>query len=318
MLLFRDWLGLRRGSTVMAAALSTMLFCTPAQASGGYWRYTGYTLAPTQAELEAVDRLDRERGGLSERRVTGAYQAADSGAATVELFFKNADADRRVYITTMTFSFTTGTEMRSLRAGQTLRLNSTLAVGGNDLSRALPASGTGTVWVNNGNYLINLTGGINQQVSAGGNFVVPRGSGKGDTLTIHVAGHIGSYGALNGTLHANYVWVPDAAPTGVTPPAGATAGARQWMTGTFNTTEGTLYLTPNGGTYTQDNGKIRVTSIAGARMEGYWEEGSSDRQCADGRYYGRIRWTFTARGFTGTWGYCDDEPTRGNWSGTRQ
>jgi len=111
---------------MMASALS---LGSSALAAEGYWRFNGYTVTPPQSELEASDRLERERGHASERRVSGAYQAAESGAGTVDLFFKNDDADRRVFITTMTFSFTTGAEMRRLRAGQTLRLSDAAAAG---------------------------------------------------------------------------------------------------------------------------------------------------------------------------------------------
>ena len=312
----------RSGRALLALALgcTSLLTGVPALASDGYWRFTGYTIDPPQADLVAGDKAETDRGRVSERRVSGGYQAADSGAGGLELFFKADDADRRVYITTMSFGFTTGTEMRSLRAGQTVKVNSTLSLGGNDLAKALPASGTGTVWVNNGNYVINLAVPIGQQVSGSGSFTVPGGTGKDDTLTIHGQAHIGAYGALNGTLSANYVWVPEAAPPPVKPPvtpAARPGGPRQWMTGSFDSTEGPVQLTPAGGTYSQDGGRIRVSRIRGATMEGYWEEQHSDRQCRNGRYYGRIRWTFTPEGFTGTWGYCDEAPTRA-WSGKRQ
>ena len=87
-----------RRLTVLFAWAATVLTGATAQAAEGHWRFTGYTLAPPQAELDASDRAERARGRASERRITGAYQAAESGAGTVELFFKNDDVDRRVYI----------------------------------------------------------------------------------------------------------------------------------------------------------------------------------------------------------------------------
>ncbi len=305
----------------LGLAIAAMLNATPVRASDGYWHFTGYTIEPPQAELVASDKAETDRGRVSERRVSGGYQAADSGAGGIELFFKTDDADRRVYVTTMSFGFTTGAEMRVLRAGQTVKLASTMSVGGNDAAKAIGATGTGGIWVNNGAYLVNVSAGIGQQYTGAGSgsFVVPGGANKGDTLTISARAHLGAYGALNGTLHANYAWVPQAAPPPVKPPVrpAAQGGPRQWMTGTFDTSEGLVTLTPAGGSYAQDGGTIRVSAIRGAVMIGYWEEQHSDRQCRNGRYYGRIRWTFTADGFTGTWGYCDEEPTRA-WSGKRR
>jgi hypothetical protein len=93
--------------------------------------------------------------------------------------------------------------------------------------------------------------------------------------------------------------------------------ATSWMTGSFATSEGDIILSPTGGSYDQDSGRLSVTRIAGNVMEGRWREGSSGRRCADGSYYGRFRFTFTAAGFSGAWGYCDDEPDH-PWTGTRK
>jgi hypothetical protein len=90
----------------------------------------------------------------------------------------------------------------------------------------------------------------------------------------------------------------------------------QWMTGIFNTSEGRMTLSPGGGTYDQDSGRIIVTRIDGATMEGRWQEGSSAQRCADGTYGGRFSWTFTANGFSGSWGYCDG-PLSNGWTGTK-
>jgi hypothetical protein len=96
-------------------------------------------------------------------------------------------------------------------------------------------------------------------------------------------------------------------------------------TGNWDTTEGAMRLTQVGpaivrGTYTQDNGRIDGT-MQGGILTGFWAEDGSDRQCAttrlNSRYWGRVRWTFARDRFTGTWGYCDDPPTR-PWNGTRR
>jgi hypothetical protein len=54
-------------------------------------------------------------------------------------------------------------------------------------------------------------------------------------------------------------------------------------------------------------------------MEGIWEQDSSGQKCRDGRYYGRFRLTFTSNGFTGLFGYCEEEPAApGGFQGTRR
>ena len=94
---------------------------------------------------------------------------------------------------------------------------------------------------------------------------------------------------------------------------------RAWMTGTFDTGGGVLKLSPAGGTYEYYNGRMTNIRIEGRVMEGRWEQDSSAGKCPDGRYYGRFRLTFSENGFTGLFGYCDEEPTRvGGFQGTRR
>ena len=218
---------LKRGSglgrailALIAAIIAVVAHGSAALAAEGYWRFTGYTTTPPQSQLDETDRGMRQMGRVSETRVTGAFQAAESGAGTVDLFFKNDDIDRRLYLTTLKFSFTTGVEMRILKPGQKLRLNSTMEMGGNALSKAMPASGTGGISVDNSDYLVGLSGAIDQPASGSGELIVPNG---GDTLTLHVMGHLGAYGGLTGTMHINYVWVPGAAPQLAAQPAPAPA-----------------------------------------------------------------------------------------------
>ena len=79
------------------------------------------------------------------------------------------------------------------------------------------------------------------------------------------------------------------------------------------------------GTYSLDNGTI-VGRVQGDRLVGYWVEDGSNRTCdrpIEGRtHWGRVVFTMAADGqsFTGTWGYCDDDPevqSRGEWNGQR-
>lgn len=89
----------------------------------------------------------------------------------------------------------------------------------------------------------------------------------------------------------------------------------QWMTGNFNSSFGAMTLSPGGGTY-PNYGRIQVTAIEGAMMTGIWVQADGQR-CADGQIWGRLRFTFTASGFTGSWGRCEGGLNEA-WNGTRQ
>lgn len=95
------------------------------------------------------------------------------------------------------------------------------------------------------------------------------------------------------------------------------------ITGSYSTSEGNMTLRQNGdrvsGRYTQDNGEITGV-LNDMILDGFWIEDHSDRRCSNsknGRYYwGRISYEFTENGFSGTWGYCNEEPSR-KWTGKR-
>lgn len=93
--------------------------------------------------------------------------------------------------------------------------------------------------------------------------------------------------------------------------------------GTYKTTEGDMTLKQNAdrisGKYTKDNGEI-TGALYDATLDGFWIEDHSDRRCSapkNGRYYwGRISFEFNDNGFSGSWGYCNDSPSR-QWTGNR-
>ena len=100
---------------------------------------------------------------------------------------------------------------------------------------------------------------------------------------------------------------------------------RAQVAGQWETTEGPMTLREVGGSvqgsYGSDNGRISGT-LEGGVLEGHWAEDTSARRCGkpgfDGRHFwGRARFTFQGDHFTGTWGYCEDEPGAGSWSGAR-
>lgn len=99
---------------------------------------------------------------------------------------------------------------------------------------------------------------------------------------------------------------------------GPTGENPMWMIGTFDSDFGVLTLSALGGSYTHQDGHVRVTGRNGADVEGVWQELSGTHRCADGTYHGRFRFEFTATGFTGSYGYCDDPPGAGRWNGARR
>ena len=226
----------RSSRTLVIAALAAIGLSAvqPALAATGHWRFIGYGVTPPQSQLDETDRATRATGHASETRVGGAFQPASSGAGALDLFFKNEDVDRRAYLTTLKFSFTTGVEMRVLTPGQKLHFNGVLVMGGNSMSKAMPARGTGTIAVGNGDYFITTNGAIDQPASGVGDFVVSPG---GDTLAIHVEAHLSSYGGLTGRIDINYQWTPG-------PPPQLGAAGAEATTGQTSGTENTAGRPP--------------------------------------------------------------------------
>jgi len=95
------------------------------------------------------------------------------------------------------------------------------------------------------------------------------------------------------------------------------------LSGTYNSTEGIITLHQDGdrvkGRYATDNGEITGVAYDNV-LEGFWIEDNSASRCTtpkNGRYYwGRLTLEFTDAGFSGSWGYCNDAPSR-PWTGTR-
>jgi hypothetical protein len=92
----------------------------------------------------------------------------------------------------------------------------------------------------------------------------------------------------------------------------------------WQTTFGQVTLEQDGttvrGTYDPGQQGRLAGTFEGKVLKGYWSEMESIRECATERlgtrYWGRIRWTFSDGAFTGTYGYCEEEPTS-SWTGTR-
>ena len=99
------------------------------------------------------------------------------------------------------------------------------------------------------------------------------------------------------------------------------------ITGTWDSNWGRMVFEQTGnnvtGTYATSNGKIFGT-FHGNILEGYWTQSSAGKKCStqkyDSFYWGRISFVFDHQNnhFSGSWGYCEDTPSSGGWSGTKQ
>lgn len=95
-------------------------------------------------------------------------------------------------------------------------------------------------------------------------------------------------------------------------------------TGEWFTSEGDMTLTQTAnqvkGKYTTDNGEVAGT-LKGTELEGYWTQDAGDERCQTARqgkyFWGRFKYTFTAKTFTGNWGYCEGSLDN-EWTGVRK
>jgi hypothetical protein len=89
--------------------------------------------------------------------------------------------------------------------------------------------------------------------------------------------------------------------------------------GSYSTDWGQMEIGPAGATYIYGTrmGMLDTLPSGYGTVSGTWRQDGGARDCGGGQYYGRYTITFTAGGFTGQFGYCDDPPSLG-WSGTRQ
>lgn len=101
-------------------------------------------------------------------------------------------------------------------------------------------------------------------------------------------------------------------------PVSAAAGPAT-LYGRYQTDWGLMEIGPNGATYVYSgrNGRLDSLPAGYGTVSGIWRQDGGARDCGGGQYYGRYTITFTAQGFTGQFGYCDDPPALG-WSGTRR
>lgn len=289
----------------------------PAVAAAGYWRYARTEILPAQS---ALDDTRRASGGKVEPRVSGGFEPAGKGM--LALHFKTENAERKTFLTEVTFVFGASPNMTTLTPGETLTFETGLAIESNFPG----AYATAKMALNNGDYFIDTAAAVSDDGSGSGSVIVPKGS-PNDTLRIYAAVYLSNDGALSETITNFYDWVEGPVPnTGETAPDPELgADAQGDFSGAWSSSEGALALSQSGagvsGTYSQDNGRISG-EVADGHLTGYWGEDSSGQECETERlgtyFWGRIDWTLAADGrhFEGAWSYCDAPPT-GSWSGQR-
>jgi len=191
----------------------------PAFAASGYWKYNGHQITPTAEEYAALKPLP---GHVYEVKATGGFQAGPGdGKGSIESFFKTDDADRVQFLATSTLTFGAQANLATLVPGQKVVFEASLVVGGNDKVRAMPASGSGTIALGDGNDFVGVSTKFGQVGNGKGEATIPNG-GPGATMVIHVSSFLGQLGSMRTKLHISYVWVAGTPP----PPASTTNTSR--------------------------------------------------------------------------------------------
>jgi hypothetical protein len=210
------------GAVMFAAVVVALISGSSASfAATGYWKYNSQQIMPTQEQLSAVKPLP---GHVYELRVNGGLQAGPgSGKGSIDLFFKTDNADREVFLATSTLTFGANAPLAILTPGQKIMFEVSLVVGGNDKSRAVPATGSGTISIDSGENLVRTETRLGQTNSARGQATIPNG-GPGASMVIHVQSYLAHLGAMNESLHIYYAWV-EGKPPAVSAPAASRFGA---------------------------------------------------------------------------------------------
>ena len=305
----------RRFGVVTLAALAFALLCGhgASSAASGYWKYDSQQITPTLAEYAAVKPMP---GHVYEVKATGGLQAGPGdGKGSIDCFFKTDDADRVQYLATSTLTFGARATLETLTPGQKVMFEVSLVVGGNDKSRAVPAIGRGTIAIDTGENLVDVSTRFGQTASATGAAIIPNG-GSGSTMVIHVGSHLAHLGAMSPVLHIRYVWVDGAPPPPA--PAGTPSRFAAVLGQTLSVREvagGTVYngtWTRRAGTDVFDavwNGSVRdviaIESVSGNQIV-FFREGNQ------GRYSG----TLSADGTGVTSGTASWYAAGWSWSAT--
>lgn len=306
-------------------AAATLALPTAASAAPGYWRYTRLEITPTEEQLRSY-----RAGGnhVLEQHVTGGLSGA---AGSLQLYRKTDDADYKVWIHQLTYTFAANQPLGTLVPGRIVRFT-----GDVNLNGAFPGTyGNGHMAANDGDYAMTIDARAGQPAHGAGQMTIPGGS-PGETFRLVATAYVAGYGALGGTMTLFYQWVPGA-PQPIPDRGGANGGqgggfgghrgdSGGGFAGDWSTSEGDMSLSAAGdrvsGTYSQDNGRIDG-HVSGRHLTGYWSEAGSAQDCGTvrlgSRFWGRVDWVLSADGrrFEGRWGYCDATPAT-RWTGDRR
>jgi hypothetical protein len=182
-------------------------------AASGYWKYDSQSFRPTNEYYATIKPLP---GHVYETRVTGGLQAGPGDAkGSIEQFFKTDNADLVVFLTTSTLTFGANANLVTLVPLQKVVFELGLVFNANDVVRALKegggAHGTGSIAIDNGDYIVEVDAKHGQTANAKGEATIP-GGGPGATMFIHVGSGLHQLGAMHTTLDIGYVWVAGTPP----------------------------------------------------------------------------------------------------------
>jgi hypothetical protein len=185
-----------------------------AQAAPGYWRFDHIQGAPTQ---EYLNTIKAGPGHIHEQKVTYAFQNDYAGKGAITLYFKNDDADHRVYVSSYTYNFGTSTDMSVLVPGQVVKFKGDVTFD----STFPSATANGKMAVDNGDYFLAFDGQRGGAASSEGEFKTP-GGGPGATMDLYANAYLAANGAFSARLDVIYKWVEGTPPahvdTGAAPP----------------------------------------------------------------------------------------------------
>ena len=303
---------------VMLAAVIVALISGPhsALAASGYWKYSGHQITPTPEEYAAIKPLP---GHVYELKATGGFQAGPGdGKGSIDNFFKTDDADLVQFLATSTLTFGAHANLATLEPGQKVMFEASLVIGGNDKSRAIPATGRGTIAIDNGEHFIDVTAKFGQTANTKGEVTIPNG-GPGATMVIYIGSSLAHHGSMAPRLDINYVWVAGTPPfpPGTGGPPTSSVGISGSWSGTYKNTRG------ESGTETLD-----IKEESNGVLKGLW----GGAQIVNGRRNGdavtwearveardyKVSGTISSDGKRMTLKYSVIDPLRGNYSGVEE
>lgn len=201
-------------TTVRAAARSLALailalgalMAGTANAAPGYWRFTGYTQIPNDAELAAARPIP---GHVYKKDADTGFGGS---GGRINIHFLTDDADARPMEARSSFTFSADRDLMVLTPGQRVVFSGSVDVSANDLAAPI-ASAWARVSIDNGDYIFDATARVGSPARGSGAAVIPGGV-AGSVMVIHFANQLGQNGAVGIIIDARYEFVAGQAPSG--------------------------------------------------------------------------------------------------------